>query len=175
MTWVQESEPGETSDWTRLWSNCIYEASSADYFIAYFEDGETHSGLFVELGCALAEGRQVWAVNMPKVYKIGRYAMINHVADMGQALSGILGDWSARRDPELDPNMRFSLTVNVPTEELPPTPICQKLITFAERSLRAELIATGLSYKMEAVNKVRAQLGKEYEALQSNLLAVAET
>jgi hypothetical protein len=173
MTWIHESEPGETSDWTRLWSGCIYEAGAADYFIAYFEEGETHSGLFVELGAALAEGRQVYAVNMPN-YKIGKYAMINHVQDMGQAVGAILGDWRTRI-MTADPVTRFSLTVSIPNEELPPVPICQKLINFAERSLRAELIATALKYKLEAVTQVQTQLGNEYATIQANLSAAAET
>ena len=61
-TWIDESEPGQTSDFTSLASRCIAEASRADYVLLYCEPGEVLKGALIEAGAALASGKRVLCV-----------------------------------------------------------------------------------------------------------------
>jgi len=55
-TWIDESEPGQTSDWAALWVRCVREASEADCVLCYAESGEVLKGALVEVGIALGHG-----------------------------------------------------------------------------------------------------------------------
>lgn len=65
-TWIDEANPGETADFSCLWTRCIAESSRADVTIVYAEPGEILKGAFVEVGCALASGKRVLAVGLPQ-------------------------------------------------------------------------------------------------------------
>jgi len=58
-TWIDESEPGQTTDWADLWTRAVREASTCTALIWHRRDGEIHKGAFVEVGAALAHGKPV--------------------------------------------------------------------------------------------------------------------
>lgn len=60
-TWIDESEQGETVDFTDLAQRCIDEAARASRTIIYREHGEQLKGALMEAGAALASGREVVA------------------------------------------------------------------------------------------------------------------
>ena len=61
-TWIDEAEVGQTKDFTDLWSRCVSEASRADILILYHTEGDVLKGALVEVGAALASGKEVWKV-----------------------------------------------------------------------------------------------------------------
>lgn len=58
-TWIDESGDGETKSWSDLWRRCVSEAAAADFTILYRHPGEYLKGALVEVGAALAAGKQV--------------------------------------------------------------------------------------------------------------------
>jgi hypothetical protein len=67
-TWINESEVGQTVDWTDLWVRSIRESSAARVLIAYHERGEVMKGALVEMGAALSRDRHVLWVGLDKEY-----------------------------------------------------------------------------------------------------------
>lgn len=61
-TWIDEAGPGETLDRPDLGRRGIDEPSSADFLIAYAEEGERQQGALVEIGAALSAGVRVLAI-----------------------------------------------------------------------------------------------------------------
>ena len=58
-TWIDEAGEGETTDYSDLARRCINEAAEADVIILYCEPNETLKGALIEVGAALAAGKQV--------------------------------------------------------------------------------------------------------------------
>jgi hypothetical protein len=58
-TWIDESEPGQTTDWADLWQRSIYEASTCTALIWHRQESEIHKGAFIEVGAALSHGRPI--------------------------------------------------------------------------------------------------------------------
>jgi hypothetical protein len=50
-------------EWSRHWQRCLEESSSADITIFYAPLGPTQCGSLIEIGSALASGREVWIVS----------------------------------------------------------------------------------------------------------------
>lgn len=71
-TWIDESGPGETADFSDLWTRCVSEAASAMAVLLYREPGEVLKGAFVEAGAALASGVPVHAIGC------GEFSFVNH-------------------------------------------------------------------------------------------------
>lgn len=63
-TWIDESDLGQTNDWTDLWIRCVREASQAAALVLIRRDQETLKGALVEVGAALANGVPVLAVGI---------------------------------------------------------------------------------------------------------------
>lgn len=61
-SWIDESEPGQTTDWPGLWSRVVSEVSESDCLIHLLFPGETPKGALVEVGVALARGVPVYWV-----------------------------------------------------------------------------------------------------------------
>jgi hypothetical protein len=66
-SWI-DSDINRTDDpsddaWSRHWSACIQESSSADVVLFYAAEGEQQCGSLVELGAALASGKRVFVVS----------------------------------------------------------------------------------------------------------------
>lgn len=61
-SWIDEAGEGETTDFADLAVRCIQEAANADFVLLYVEAGETQKGSLVEVGAALAAGKQVRCV-----------------------------------------------------------------------------------------------------------------
>lgn len=100
-TWIDEAGPGESADLSDLWRRCIAEASSCDLLVCYREPEDVLKGAFIELGAALAAGREVWAfgldgytvANHPGIRHFGsivslRAALDNRLAPTGRETSG---------------------------------------------------------------------------------------
>jgi len=79
--WARNIDGVEPSgdEWSRHWQRCIDEASEASICLFVDQPGENQCGSLVEMGCALAMGRQVhlvsenwWSIqNHPNVRKFG--------------------------------------------------------------------------------------------------------
>ena len=61
-TWIDEAGPGESESLPDLACRCITEPSDADVTVLYCEPHEILKGALVEVGAALASGRQVRVV-----------------------------------------------------------------------------------------------------------------
>jgi hypothetical protein len=90
-TWINESEPGQTDDWSDLWSRNLTEASSASAIVVYNEPGERMKGALVEVGAALARGVPVFWYGPRhdpegKEYTVARYPLVRVCGSLGQAI-----------------------------------------------------------------------------------------
>ena len=64
-TWIDESGPGETSDWADLWTRCVSEAASASALVVIHRDGERAlKGALAEIGAALGAGVPVFSAGV---------------------------------------------------------------------------------------------------------------
>lgn len=61
-TWIDESENGQTCNYSELSIRCIKEIRQSDFLIFYCEYGEIQNGSLVEMGVALAFGIEVRCV-----------------------------------------------------------------------------------------------------------------
>jgi hypothetical protein len=62
-SWINESGPGETADFSELWSRIASEIKSCDRLVLYVESGDFPlKGALVEVGMALAFGKEVFVV-----------------------------------------------------------------------------------------------------------------
>lgn len=61
-TWIDEAEVGLTKDWADLWVRSAKEAASARALVLVRLPGEEHAGALIEAGCAIRQGRPVFAV-----------------------------------------------------------------------------------------------------------------
>ena len=61
-TWIDEAEPGRTTDWAGLWDRCASEPARAAVTVLYAEEGEMLKGALAEVGAALSHGRRVIVV-----------------------------------------------------------------------------------------------------------------
>lgn len=72
-TWIDEAGEGETADYSELAERCISEAAEADLTILYCEPNETLKGALLEVGAALAAGKQVRQVgDCPSISRVFR-------------------------------------------------------------------------------------------------------
>jgi len=96
-TWIDEAGPGESADLSNLWQRCISEASNCELLVCYREDGDVLKGAFIELGAALANGRDVWAFGL-RGYTIANHPGIRHF----DSLTGMMGELFGRFDAHLN-------------------------------------------------------------------------
>ncbi|CAH1690928.1 conserved hypothetical protein [Hyphomicrobiales bacterium] len=61
-TWIDEAEVGLTNDWSDLWVRSAKEAAAARALILFRLPEEQHAGALIEAGCAIRQGRPVFAV-----------------------------------------------------------------------------------------------------------------
>ena len=93
-TWIDEAGPGESADLADLWLRCIREASSCDLLVCYRAPDDVLKGAFIELGAALASGREVWAVGLDE-YTVANHPSIRHITtldDLRQSLFWRFGE-----------------------------------------------------------------------------------
>lgn len=85
-TWIDEAGEGESTDLSDLWKRCIAEASSAAACVVYVEPGETLKGALVEVGAALASGREVRWVGTPVSQTLMSHPMVKRFETVEEAL-----------------------------------------------------------------------------------------
>ena len=61
-TWIDEADEGQSADYADLAERCIVEAAAADVTILYCQPGEILKGALLEVGAALAAGKEVRCV-----------------------------------------------------------------------------------------------------------------
>jgi hypothetical protein len=84
-TWIDEAGDEESSSFEDLWRRCIDEASSAQFTIVYRASGDVLKGALIEVGAALASGRQVIAVGC-EGFTFTHHKQVQHAASMQEAL-----------------------------------------------------------------------------------------
>ena len=67
-SWIDWSYNGDqrepsADEWREHWDKCIFEAAGADVTLFVNNEGETACGALIEVGAALAAGRQVFIVS----------------------------------------------------------------------------------------------------------------
>lgn len=93
-SWIDESGPGQTSDWADLTARCVREAAAADGLIVYAEPGEILKGALIEWGAALAAGKPVVYVG-PK-HKWTVHPLVQTADSVEQALNKLWAQYSER-------------------------------------------------------------------------------
>lgn len=71
-SWIDEAGPGETKDFGELAERCLLEVSKADKLVLYAKPDEILKGTLIEVGAALALGKQVIFVGDSKLLNISR-------------------------------------------------------------------------------------------------------
>lgn len=72
-TWIDEAGEGESSDYADLAVRCIAEASAADVLILYCVATDALKGALIEVGAALAAGKEVRCVgDCPSISRVFR-------------------------------------------------------------------------------------------------------
>lgn len=74
-TWIDQSGFGDTSDWPKLWLNCIAEASSANALVLIRRPRDIIKGAWVEVGAALGNNVPVFAVGIEN-YSIRHHPLV---------------------------------------------------------------------------------------------------
>jgi len=103
-TWIDEAGPGESADLSDLWQRCISEASNCELLICYREPDDVLKGAFIELGAALASGREVWALGLEE-YTVANHPGIRHfdtIHDLLGCLFERFDEFGAHLSPETD-------------------------------------------------------------------------
>ena len=77
-TWIDEAEQVEPESMSDLWQRCITEARDADALVFYREGDEPLKGALVEVGAALAAGKQVIAVGFDGAESMSQFSFLNH-------------------------------------------------------------------------------------------------
>jgi hypothetical protein len=67
-SWIDSPINSRTTEpspdaWARHWQKCLEQAAAADVTIFYAPEGPTQCGSLIEIGAALASGREVWLVS----------------------------------------------------------------------------------------------------------------
>ncbi len=91
-TWIDESEPGQTADWSDLWERSVFEASMAAALVVYNEPGERMKGALSEIGAALACGVPIfWVgpVDDPEgsAYTVARHRLVTRCPTLSDAMA----------------------------------------------------------------------------------------
>ena len=72
-TWIDEAGEGQSADYSELAARCIAEACGADAVVLYCEAGEILKGAMIEVGAALAVGKEVRCVgDCPSISRVFR-------------------------------------------------------------------------------------------------------
>ena len=61
-TWIDEADAGETDDLAELAVRCIEDIKRASFLLIYSEPGDVHKGGLMEVGMALALGKEIRCV-----------------------------------------------------------------------------------------------------------------
>jgi hypothetical protein len=86
----QNAEPcAET--WAAHWQTCITEAAAADICLFVCFEGETACGALVELGAALAAGRQCWIVS-DYDWSIAHHPLVRRFATLEDAVAELVAE-----------------------------------------------------------------------------------
>lgn len=84
-TWIDESEPEQTTDFNDLWERCLEEASQCEVFIIYKEPEDILKGAWIELGAALIGKPRILAIGIQE-FTIAKYSRIEHFPSIMDAL-----------------------------------------------------------------------------------------
>lgn len=85
-TWINESEVGDTVDWSGLWERCITESRSAAALVLICRDGDILKGAWTEAGAALAAGVPVFACGI-KTFSIRHHPNVRCFETEAQAFA----------------------------------------------------------------------------------------
>jgi len=75
--------------WSRHWETCLTSAAAADVCLFYAEEGSTQCGALIELGAALAAGKQCFIVS-PYEWTIAHHPRCRVFPTLADAVEAIL-------------------------------------------------------------------------------------
>jgi hypothetical protein len=78
----------EPVDWGLHWQKCINEAAAADVLLMFAQEDERQCGALVELGSALAAGKQVFMVS-PHDWSFGHHPNVRQFDTLEDAVTAI--------------------------------------------------------------------------------------
>jgi len=61
-TWIDQTGDDEPDDYSELAERCVRDIVAADFLLLYVELGEIHKGSLMEVGIALAHGKEIRCV-----------------------------------------------------------------------------------------------------------------
>ena len=88
-TWIDEAEPGQSTDLADLADRCIRESRDAALFVVYCEPGETLKGGLIEVGARLGVGKVVVCVGTCESTRsaFGKHPLWRERASVDEALA----------------------------------------------------------------------------------------
>ncbi len=91
-TWIDEAGEGQSSDYADLAERCVNEAAQADAVLLYCEPGEVLKGALIEVGAALAAGKEVRCVgDCPSISRVFRtHPRWRECASLADALANVM-------------------------------------------------------------------------------------
>lgn len=88
-TWIDEACEGQTRDYSELATRCLADVAQSDYLLLYCAAGEILKGALIEVGAALALGKEVRCVgdsgNLSRVF--ARHPLWRWFSSIDAALS----------------------------------------------------------------------------------------
>jgi hypothetical protein len=88
-----DTELPTAEQWRRHWQRCCLEAAAADVCLFVDMPGENQCGSLIELGCALASGRQVFLVS-DNWWSVQNHPRCRVFSTLEAAIEAIRGDAS---------------------------------------------------------------------------------
>jgi len=86
-TWIDEAGPGETQDFTDLWTRCCLEVNSAKVLVAYREKGEVLKGAFIEIGVALSKPKMVLLAGDWEGFSFAAHPVVRNMVTLNEAMA----------------------------------------------------------------------------------------
>jgi len=88
-SWIDEHIPGQTKNWTDLWSRIISEIKESKFLLFYAEEEEIQKGSLVEVGIALAFGVPIYWIG-PETSSIPKTNFVKKFNDMHDAVQELI-------------------------------------------------------------------------------------
>ena len=86
-TWLDEADPGQTSDFRDLWVRCCIEAKAAGVLVAYREKDDYLKGAMIEIGVALSAPKPVIVAGCWEGMSFLSHPTVKHIPNLNEAMA----------------------------------------------------------------------------------------